>query len=559
MKTTITHLSRLSILAALFTLSLGFFACSDSEDNDPLLPSVPLSDKCVISKFQFSATVHNHQIKNIEFKIDQKEKTITASYLDWINREEPDKLIATFEFEGKEVKVGDVLQESGRTTNSFKKEIIYTVYAENGNKVDYRVTIICPQINMEIPVFHFKPEAPIVDKKNYVKSKLDLFGGDITEGLWNSSMDDVEIRLRGNSTMGLKKKPYRVKFPKKFSPLGLNHAKAKSWVLLANDTDKTLLRNALAFSYARILFQPFTNRDPYASLFIPATLHVNVYINEKYIGMYTMSDQIERDEGRVNIESLKASDGDNPNKITGGYLMEVDIHANPFSEPFYFVSSQGMKITPKYPKDDDHHPAQYEYFKEHFTKAENALYGSNYKDREQGWRKYFDEQTAVDYFIVNELTGNPDAYCSIYFYKRRGYDKIFFGPVWDFDKAFNNDNRTYDPIHSLMTDVGFSAMEFNHGNHWFYRLWTDNTFRLAVKSRWNSKKAELLAKGLDILEQEPERLAKSIKANFIKWDVTEQELKDAMPAPTSYEAGLSTLKSYLKTRYDVLDKRINAN
>ncbi len=489
------------------------------------------------------------------FSVDQKNGTIQANTIEWLDMDKPDELIVSFTFKGKEVKVGDIVQTSDVTKNSFKDGLTYTVYAENGDKKEYRVTLVAPQINQDVPVLHFKMDRNVGN--DYIKSKLEILSYGIQEGLWDFSKDDVEIRLRGNSTKGLPKKPYRVKFPEKFSPLGLNHAKAKSWVLLANDTDKTLLRNASALAMSRVLFDPADPaHDSQACLFTAATMHVNVFFNNEYIGLYTLSDQIQRDGGRIDIEKLEASDGNNPDKITGGYLMEVDIHG--LGEPSNFSSSQGMRITPKYPDSEDHDPAQYEYIKGFIKKAEDALYGSDFGDAKKGWRKYYDETTAIDYFLVNELSGNPDGYSQNYFYKKRGYDKIFFGPVWDFDKAFNNDRRTQEPLTSLMVHVGFYAMNFNQGNHWFRRLWSDNTFKSAVKKRWNEKKGRLLAESLAVLDNDSKTMEKSIKSNFRKWSVTSQALGDAMPAPTSYAAGLSTLRTYIQDRYTFLDNLFNS-
>jgi CotH protein. len=379
-----------------------------------------------------------------------------------------------------------------------------------------------------------------------------MYGKGYTTGLWTSSDPEVEVRLRGNSTRNLPKHPYRIKFPEKTSPLGLNHANEKSWTLLANDCDKTLLRNVIAFSWSRALFKK-SDHDNNAIMFTPASRHVNLFLNKQYVGLYQMSDHMERADGRIELESLKASDEGNATKITGGYLLETDVHGS--SEPFHFISNKNVKITHKYPADDDHATEQYTYIKNHLNTAEAVLFGSNFKDPVNGWRKYWDEKTAVDFMIVKELTWDPDGFTSIYFYKRRGDDRFFFGPVWDFDKAYNNDKRKLDLYLDLMIHKSFPTN--GSGTHWHARMWDDETFRAAVKARWNSKKTELLAASNKVFQEEPEKMAKSIKANFTRWNITDQALLDAATPPSSYDEGLGWLKDYVQSRYEFLDRKFN--
>ena len=101
------------------------------------------------------------------------------------------------------------------------------------------------------------------------------------------------------------------------------------------------------------------------------------------------------------------------------------------------------------------------------------LYGSNYKDPVDGWRKYFDEKTLADYVIIKEFVGDLDGYTSTYLYKRRGCEKLFFGPIWDCDKGWNNDKRVphyeYQPLESLMIHAGVWMPPYV-SNDWFQRL-----------------------------------------------------------------------------------------
>ena len=103
--------------------------------------------------------------------------------------------------------------------------------------------------------------------------------------------DSLEIRVRGNSTATLPKRPYRLKFQNKVKLLGKGFANAKKWTLLANHGDKTLLRNALTSQMGRFAGLPFN----------PAAKFVDLTLNNQYQGNYQLSDQVEVRPHRVDI------------------------------------------------------------------------------------------------------------------------------------------------------------------------------------------------------------------------------------------------------------------
>lgn len=197
----------------------------------------------------------NQLNRDIQFDYDENSKTFSAKYLKWIDKANPEMLVPEFVTDGETVLVNGQPVVSGQTAISFADDFELVVRAENGDENVYMVSFNCPQINTELPVIRIHiPLSDITSKSTYKKTKCDIYRPGSDEGKWSASDAEIEIRGRGNSTWGLPKKPYRIKFPEKYSPIGLNHAKAKSWVLLAHDMDKSLLRNHLAFELSRILF-----------------------------------------------------------------------------------------------------------------------------------------------------------------------------------------------------------------------------------------------------------------------------------------------------------------
>lgn len=499
----------------------------------------------------------NSLSQDLVFSYDEATKTFSAKYLKWIDKAQPEMLIPEFVTDGETVLVNGQPVVSGQTAISFADDFDLVVKAENGDENTYRVSFNCPQINTELPVIRIHiPVSSITDKTTYRKTKFDIYRPGSGEGRWTASDAEIEIRGRGNSTWGLPKKPYRIKFPEKFSPIGLNHAKAKSWVLLAHDMDKSLLRNHLGFELSRILFSSSEKYHDEAALdFTPCSQMVNVYSGDNYHGVYQMSDQMEVAKGRIDLDKLVAADGSDPVKITGGHLIETNIHHDePY--PVSFTSSKGIYMDHKYPKDDDMDISQYKYIEDFIRKAEAALYSSNFTDPVNGWRKWFDEKTLADFIIVKEFAGDMDGYTSTYFYKRRGVDKIFFGPVWDLDKGWNNDKRTPhgNTLTQLMIYGGFYMPPYINPD-WFHRFWQDAEFRKFVGRRWASKKEQLKSKVLSELDEKPKQMRKAIIANFSIWDFYYQYSDEAnMPART-YELEIQRMKDLTVQRAALLDAK----
>ena len=550
-----------------------------AEECDPVTIEVTqdhrvLSSDKELKSLSLKKSKNSGLANDITFTFDSKTNTFSAMYLKWIDKTNPEMLVPEFDMEGVSVMVNGQEVESGKTAVSFADDFTVSVVAEDGSAVEYKVTFNCPQINTELPVLHMKPDYLINSKDNYVQTYIELYDKtpeSTGEGWWDSAeKGKIEMRGRGNSTWGLPKKPFRMKFTEKFSPIGLNHAKEKSWVILAQDMDKSLLRTHLAFEYSRILFNPSENyHHEKAVLFTPCSKFINVYLtgqyydsstgrtrtmDGEYLGVYQMSDQVQRADGRIAVDKLKASDGADPEKITGGYVLEADLHEG------NHYTNKGIKFTYKYPEDDDYDQAQYNYISNYLNEAEAALYGSNYKDPENGWRKYFDEKTLADFIIIKEFVGDLDGYTSTYIYKRRGCEKIFFGPIWDCDKGWNNDKRVphyeYQPLQSLMIYAGFWMPPYVN-NDWFQRLWTDETFRAFVAKRWAAKKEELKAVTDKVLTEVPENMAKAIEANFDVWPFYYQYSGEANMPAKDYPSEIQRIRTLSADREALLDRLFN--
>lgn len=341
--------------------------------------------------------------------------------------------------------------------------------------------------------------------------------------------DSVRIRGRGNSTWGLAKKPYRIKFNEKQKFLGKGYSKAKDWTLLANMTDKTLLRNAVTAEMGEFMGIDFN----------PAAKFVDFYLDGSYRGNYQVSDQVEVKAHRVEVEEQDYPLQDTSD-ITGGYLLEVDGFAT--SEPVYFRTNKNLLVTIKYPKDDEIVLDQIVYIREHVKKFETVLFSDDFKDPVKGYKAYVDTTSLIKWYVALEFSGNTDGFWSTYIYKKQKDDRLYFGPLWDNDIAYNNCRRVGDVSRRLMLNAGFGT---DLTKVWVKRLWEDPWFADAVNRCWKQQvEAGIEQHLLQYIDQMSNQLSLSQEQNFRVWPIARQ-VYDEYRLFSTYREGVEYLKKFI--------------
>ena len=247
--------------------------------------------------------------------------------------------------------------------------------------------------------------------------------------------DQVLIKARGNSTADLHngKLPYRLKFAKeitdeagnviancqKHDMVG-NGYTARNWTLIANQKDESMMRNALTYHVGKAVGMPFC----------PGYKFVDVVINGEYRGTYQVSDHVEVGKNRIYI-----------NEDTGWYIESAP--SQMCEEPKVYAG--GLFMTIKNPEPEG---AELESLKtevsSYFTNI-NYYMGvwstpcsdEEFRDPINGWRKYFDEESLVKFYLGINLTGDYDGFMTVKMY-READGKMKFGPLWDKDLAYGN-------------------------------------------------------------------------------------------------------------------------
>ncbi|MFK2476540.1 CotH kinase family protein [Bacteroides fragilis] len=339
--------------------------------------------------------------------------------------------------------------------------------------------------------------------------------------IWGDSLplnSDVKIKGRGNSTWTLPKKPYKLKFPEKVSLLGA--PKDKEWVLLANYADKTNLRNETAFYMGRISQLEWT----------PRTHFVEVFINDVYEGTYQLCEQVKVSTSRVDVTD-------------DGFLLEID-HLDKLDATDTYFETERILVNIKKPNVEVG-DEKYCFIKEYITEAERVLFGDNFKDPVNGYRKYLDVNSFVDWYLVNEIAKNNDAvFWSSCYMNVSPNGKIKMGPLWDFDIAFGNINYNNNQL-----ATGFWVKEAS----WIKRLFEDTYFVDKVKERFKyfmERKEDIFM----YINKTADTLHYSAIENNNRWGTLYSNTWPNYAVWGAYENEVQYMKFWLDKRFLWLDK-----
>lgn len=298
-------------------------------------------------------------------------------------------------------------------------------------------------------------------------------------------MGFIALRYRGNSTYNSSpKKPYSFRTlaeplkkggkKKKVSILGMG--KDDNWALHAPYSDKSMLRDLLAFEVSRPWME-----------YVPRGRFCELFVDGVYYGVYVLSEVVSKGKHRLNLPDP----GDKGDAITGGYLMEVDSDDDvTYTSKHHPVTAAGSPINDrrilfqyKAPDRDELTPAQSRYINRHIDEMEHALSVGDYS-------RYIDETSFIDFQLAMELGHNVDGYrLSAKFYKRRdSMDPRFKMVVWDMNLAYGNCNRLdawrTDTWIYQGNDLMYREKEIYLVPFWWQRLNSDSRYTARLRERW---------------------------------------------------------------------------
>lgn len=396
-----------------------------------------------------------------------------------------------------------------------------------------------------------------------------LIGAD-TQPVYNGVL--AEMRGRGNTTWNLPKKPYQIKLGTS-TELVADAGKNRTWILLANHIDRSLIRNQIAYG-----LEGSTLRRAGRSDHSIKGRMIDLYVDGGFRGSYFLTEKVEVGSQRLNITDLdKANEDANPGvdldetaKVMtnrndprfsglregryvtmpnrprgaeqGGYLLEMDFMPSARNEASYFATRQGVPFTVKAPElaNED----QLAYASGHVQDLEDAIFSRTGRNAEgKHFRDYLDVASFANYYVVQEMLANEDAFkSSTYFYMDKG-GKLIAGPMWDFDRSIGTGNPGVRP---QATDVHVGKPS-RPKPQWIKQLLAHTEFREAVQTALTDNvdpaMSALLASGGE-LDRYANEMRVSAQLNKIRW-----------PAPGSSSTpaeDIAQIRSFLGSRLPAL-------
>ncbi|MDR1764308.1 MAG: CotH kinase family protein [Dysgonamonadaceae bacterium] len=348
----------------------------------------------------------------------------------------------------------------------------------------------------------------------------------------------IQIEGRGNTTWGVPKRPYNIDLldeagdenPK---PL-LDMPESDEWALLAFWHDRSLMRIPLAMYLGRQMTGiPWT----------PHLQYVELWVNDEYRGLYCLSDKVQRGDTRVDLKKLtdSAEDQTEP-RISGGYLLEgsSEEKLNEQEKAVQFRTSRDINFTFKYPKAKNVTAAQREWIKNWLNEFEGVLWGNNFKDPSEGYQKYIETQSFIDWTILHEQSKGPDNlfHASTFVSKERN-KKLNMNAPWDFDLSYANGSDRSEAGNMVRT------------HRWFARLADDPAYFAQYQARFDELRP-LFNKIPQILEANYQFLAAdgALEREKAKWPQILQEYsgESSQTRPLNYHAHVRYLSDWIQSR-----------
>jgi hypothetical protein len=422
--------------------------------------------------------------------------------------------------------------------------------------------------NLPIVIINTQGQTIVQDNKINCTMEIKYNGpGNITyfDGPANVYNGNIGIEIRGASSSGYPQKPYgfetRTETGENLNVSILGMPEENDWVLISNYNDRSLIKNLLAYK----IFAEMGNYSPRGQL-------CEVVINGSYQGIYLIGEKIKRDNNRVAIANLNPDEisGDD---LTGGYILQQNYwnEFNSFQSNYSPIDHPTFDVhfLYEYPKPDEIAPEQKTYIAAFIDSLETALYSTNFMDPINGYRKYLDVPSFIDYFIVNEVSRNNDGFKkSVFFHKDKNSNggKLKAGPVWDFDWAWKNIQSC--EIFQNNGGIGWAhhindCFTDNYSTGWYIRLMQDSTFANELRCRYEQLRATILdtAYMFAYMDSMGVLVSESQVRHFQKWPILgiSGPAPDDGPVATSHLEELEFMKNWIWTRLQWLDANIPGN
>lgn len=403
------------------------------------------------------------------------------------------------------------------------------------------------KIETNLPLIIIETGNEEIEKETQVWGKIVVFDGEETNKISNKADfgSDLLINYRGASSYSTFDKPqFRIKL---FKNKDLNKEKNYSlggmgahdeWVLNGPFLDRSLLRNALMYGLSKDILE-----------WAPDSRFCEVIVNGEYLGVYLAVEPVTNGEFRLRLSKFALLSGETAYVIKRDRIGTEEVTLETYGNQSGYTNNE---VSVVYPAAKNLLESQLKWIEKDVSAFEMALYSDNFADPVNGYAKYIDVGSFVDYYILNEVAMITDA-CQLSSYTYQELGGKLKMTVWDFNNGFDNYAWYETPIE-----------EFYAINNWYVRLMEDPNFVAAIMKRYQELRENELAteKLITEIDKMINILGPAIDRNFEVWGYTFNQkmlsprLDGSFRDSRSYDEAVLLLKDTLTKRLEFLDDHL---
>lgn len=251
--------------------------------------------------------------------------------------------------------------------------------------------------------------------------------------------------------------------------------RSEDWILNGPFLDRSMMRNVIAYQ-AAFEVMGYAPRQQYTALYLKRD-----HMPEQYMGLYLWTEKIRKGKNRVSIQNSPPLSAETSFIAVKDAYRGGDTMIPVYGKELSMYSNEWLCLYPKATLTD----GQLDFIGDVITRFERVLYHDRFQDPKDGYRQHVDEQSFIDYYIINEFFLNTDAGLKSTFIHRDIRGELVMGPVWDFNNAMGN-------VNSLLPKMEWRGL-FMHERPWFDRLVQDKTFVQAMLLRYKVLRSSFLS------------------------------------------------------------------
>lgn len=329
----------------------------------------------------------------------------------------------------------------------------------------------------------------------------------------------TKIHCRGISSFFTSyKKSYKLKLDHSDGLLGMNSS--KKWVLTGNSFDASMIRNKLAYDIAKEFGIDYAVESKF----------VDLYFNGEYMGNYLLCENANDFRSRQKKEDKK------------DYLIELTSMYRETEIEKIFTDSDNKVFAVRQPdKVTEERVAK---LHELFDLINKLSKKADKKSAYEDISKYLDLESMAKLYLMDELTNEVDInlYSMFYIYDD-STGKIKSGPVWDFDRAWQDDRSTGQDSHVN-----------SYMDGWAERLYLNDEFKRLVAEEYLANRDFL--KGIpNRIQKYGDELTLSVEMDRIVNDYAQGDMVDF----GNYEADIDYLIDQYNDRLQYVAGNLKAN